>query len=303
MLNDNRIIESKKELYVKVKTEIEEYANLLGVKDFENRYCIPNIDRKKGSNKNNYFYLFCEHFVDRQYMKNIIKFYDKKTQSLLDKVMLNYDLESFLNRYKSQQSFKDSIKIADIEGITNRSEWIQFIDAIYLCAKYLSNECIDNQHISIEDLLKYPTDDDDFKRKIYALRIIKNNIPGLGPAVTYNWIKECGAEWLAKPDLHITRIVNEILKYDIPQQEEFKFPDSISKKYRLSKEEYIVYYIYRWVNDIKNIVDDKNITPFKLDRLLFLYCTGGYFYLESERKTLSEAELLEKTNILFQNKN
>ena len=296
----------KTDLYLYAKTRIEECAHKKGISQtrLDTNYYKPTPDRGKGALENNYFFLFCEHYVDRQYMKNIIKIYSSNTTELLKKVMCDYDVVKFLDKYTSLENFKSAVSNNDTNSITDRIEWSHFIEEIYKCAKYLKEYTINEKKVCLSELINSkPETLDEYKKLLNDIRIFKNHFYGVGEAVAYNWIKECGAEWLSKPDMHVSDIVLEMVKHDntFSFDNEKKFPKPISQRCSLTKDELITLYMFYWSQKIKNSGQDNSITPFKLDRILYLYCTNACFYMEpcqTTETTITKEDLLQHIDII-----
>lgn len=306
----------KVEIYKYAKEKLEQRAKEQGISQerLDTVYYQPSKEVRYGSEINNYFYLFCGHLSDRQYMGNIIKFFNKNsdTQKILEEVLFRYDPKKVLAKYDNSSKIMAEINKMDSSKIKNEVKWGEYLDGIYQCAEFLVN----NTEIFFSNILKEPKSSDEMKIYLHMLRHIINNIKGVGPAVCYNWIKECGAYWLAKPDLHIKRIVAAFLKKELPYEEDtdedsdkiiskylksnselrdFPYDKGIKKSEKLTYNEYVALYMFEWAEDIRKSNIDDNITPFKLDRILYIYCTNGNFYMEdSNKSSISERNLIEK---------
>ncbi len=262
------------------------------------------------------FYNFCGLLADRQYMGNIIKFYSKSsdTQQILSDVLFGYDPKETLKNYTDAVALKQKIIIRYPNKIKNDSKWENYLTGVYQCARFLVDGEIGETDLSFEYLLKEPQTADELKVYLYKLRILIKNLCEVGPAVCYNWLKECGAIWLAKPDLHIKRVVaaelmkydNEVIdfekddadkiiaKYRSNHMDRMCFPSGygISKNCKLYPDEFVALYMWEWAQEIRNNSTDSNCSAYKLDRILYLYCTNGRFYLDDGNNDISENGLL-----------
>lgn len=312
------------ELYKYAKERIESYAKKCNVSQerLETVYYQPNHQAECSDKM---FYLFCGHLADRQYMGNIIKFYyeGSDTPNLLKKVLLNYDPKEVIETYCNAEEIMAEIKKVSPSKIQNEDKWKEYLTGIYQCAEFLTSGKLGKSAITFNNLLKKPADTDEFKKYLHGLRPVINNLTGVGSAVCYNWLKESGAVWLAKPDLHIKRIVAGLIlkqlesdKSIIPDSldiindtdkiiraymdnytDETRFPanSGINKNCRLYPDEFVAVYMFKWAEEIRSSGIDNTITPFKLDRILYLYCTNGNFYLEKNTEgNISEEDLLNK---------
>lgn len=327
----------RKELYLKAKENLEEYANKRGItkERLESVYYKPKdyneirkdlsekgIEIQSTNGKTDYpviFYLFCGHFADRQYMGNIVKFYTKedtknkrasKTELFLNEILYNYSpTKIILNKESCDDFVKESLKKVDYKDV-NEDKWKEYFNGIYSMAKFLNSSSIENTLSPVDSI-------DSLKIKLYETRKIQNQIKGVGPAVCYNWLKECGATWLAKPDLHIKRVVAELIfnenkdSLEEPNENDLsKRADIILQKYldleknkklrsfpanmgikancKLSVDEFVTVYMWEWAKEI-------GVSAYQLDRIMYLYCTGGDFFMDRD-KMISEVNLLEMIN-------
>ncbi|WP_028511419.1 hypothetical protein [Ruminococcus sp. NK3A76] len=304
-------------VYLKAKDDLEKLANKQDV-DIS-KYYKPGFEKIYGDGINHYFYLFCGHDSDRQYMGNIVKFYNDSsdTQEILSDILYGFDPKKTTKNYTNVDNLIDKLKEEYPNKIENEKKWNEYLTGIYQCAVFLSNGKIGGKELTFDHdhLLKEPENIEEFKKYLYDLRYIKNNIAGVGPAVCYNWLKECGAIWLAKPDLHIKRVVAELLKtnntsndhdksmadkviqkYINNHREEMRFPElkGIKKNSRLTCDEYVALYMWEWAKEIREKGFDKDCSAYKLDRVLYLFCTNGHFYLDdNSNNEISEDKLLD----------
>jgi len=109
----------------------------------------------------------------------------------------------------------------------------------------------------IDGLCEAPTDDYPLKKKIANLKAIQKRIHGLGFALTCDWIKECGAEWLAKPDVHIKTVIEALNGGKEPSDE-------------------------KTVEMVYALAEEIGTTAYKLDKVIWLICTGN-FYLSRDK--------------------
>lgn len=319
------------EVYLKAKERLEELAKSEHV-DINKYYspATPQTLKKNRAESQVYiaescsnmdlpflFYQFCGLLADRQYMGNIIKFYSKSsdTQQILSDVLSGYDPKKVLENYTDACALKQAIISRYPNKIQNDSKWENYLTGVYQCARFLVDGKIEGTDLSFEYLLTEPKTADELKIYLHKLRVLIVNLCEVGPAVCYNWLKECGAVWLAKPDLHIKRVVAaELLKsenktFDLERDnadtiiadyrkrnmEKMGFPNNagIRKSCKLYADEYVAVYMWEWAQEIRNNSIDGQCSAFKLDRILYLYCTNGRFYLDDDRDDdISEDGLL-----------
>lgn len=332
-------------LYNEAKKKLEELAEYQGV-DINKYYTPPtpqqirndlakkNISVAKSDNSDfdipALFYLFCGHLSDRQFMGNIIKFYhyNSDTQKIMGEVLFGYDPKKTIDRYNSADALMTEIEKRYPYKIKNENKWTEYLNGIYQCAQWMSNNCLPNEKFEfsvIQSMLNSCDSKTDIREMLYQIRPVwykYKHLTGVGAAVCYNWLKECGAVWLAKPDLHIKRVVAELLKKDLKFEEyeeiekskedmtaiaekiidkyleinpvKKRFPKGINGSCKLTKDEFIAVYMWEWAKEIREakIDGDEKCTAYKLDRILYLYCTNGRFYLD-DKYNISEGNLLE----------
>ena len=105
-------------------------------------------------------------------------------------------------------------------------------------------------------------------------------IRGLGPALTRDFLKECGCLWLAKPDVHLIAVLTEIGILDNLGDKNNYYSNTVNGANEFSKK------MYEFAASVS-----EDITPFKIDKMIWLACTGS-FYLEEPPATLGLREIL-----------
>lgn len=100
---------------------------------------------------------------------------------------------------------------------------------------------------------------------------------GLGPALARDYLKECGCIWLAKPDVHAIEIFKRVEILD--KNKKSAYYGSV-KGANLFTEKVFNFVESVRANSTKN---HSTITPYKLDKLVWLLCTGNFYH--HERKT------------------
>lgn len=331
------------EVYLKAKETLERLAKSQKV-DI-NKYYIPASPetlRKNLAEKGVYitnpstsidlpvlFYLFCGHLADRQFMSNTVRFYTKgnyDTQRVLGKVFGNYN-PVHVAEFGDVEAIKKAIVEISPNKIQNENRWNEYLTGIHECAKWLLSNQLPNGDFDISviiSMLGTCENKTDIRKMLFDLRPLwykYQHLTGVGPAVCYNWLKECGAVWLTKPDLHIKRIVAKLLKKEMrfedyaeienteedltriaekiidqylknnPHETQFPKGTGISGQCKMTKDEFIAVYMWKWAQEIRKYSADNQCSAYKLDRVLYLYCTNGYFYLEGDGD-LSEDGLL-----------
>lgn len=206
----------------------------------------------------------------------------------MDKYAKNYDIES--KDYKSKTDFY-------------KRQWLTYLCGAYQFACYLTKSDIptfnkDFKCTGVTSYEKMPSlkdvyapdvqNEQDLADYLLLIRKLWNTLKGVGVAVCCNVLKESGVTTLAKPDTHIMQIVDEMQKAGLLP------PVAISKPKgkELYKEEKAVISMYRWAMDIKKQHPEEQISAFKLDRIIYLLCTNGYFYAQKDRDKIISAKTL-----------
>lgn len=111
-------------------------------------------------------------------------------------------------------------------------------------------------------------------------------MPGLGPALSRDFLKECGCLWLAKPDVHLIAVLTKIgILDDFGDKSGYHYSKTINGANEFSKK------MFEFAASVSKDKVDENVTPFKLDKMIWLACTGS-FYLEKPPVTLDLREIL-----------
>lgn len=310
------------QLYVDVRNNLEELAERQGVSI--EKYYHPNCSNWH-SNPPNYFEELCADIQDGGYISGVIGYWgeytkDKNNQPILVKdiisdifsgfqyssalqfdnwkQLMNRFCEVMPNKVKKEKHWIDDVNNKDIKPETM---WQQYVEGLYEGAEYLAGCKRFKNTRSIDEFINAtPNSIEEAKELLYQLRSLWSNVRGMGIPFCYNWIKECGAIWLAKPDLHIARVVNAIIEHDYGSWDEFIIQTPVYAKYEAIKRKPKVYYeervalfIWEWANKIQKSGVDADISAYKLDRILYLYCTNGRFYLDiNNDRSISEVGLL-----------
>ncbi|HPY84110.1 MAG TPA: hypothetical protein PLS20_03600 [Ruminococcus flavefaciens] len=309
------------QLYVDVKNNLEELAEKQGV--FIEKYYHPNCSDWH-SNPTNYFEELCADIQDGGYISGVIGYWgeyakDKDNRPILVKDIISdifsgfqyskalqfADWKQLMNYFCEAMPYRISKEKHWIEDESKDTKpntmWQQYVKGLYDGAEYLARCEQFKCTRTLDEFVKAtPESVEDVKALLYQLRGLWSNISGMGIPFCYNWIKECGAVWLAKPDLHINRIVNSIIEHNFGSWDEFiaqtpayaKY-ETVKRKPKVYYEERVALFIWEWAKIIKDSGVDAEITSYKLDRILYLYCTNGRFYLDTNNdRSISEAGLL-----------
>ena len=146
------------------------------------------------------------------------------------------------NYVSSQKPEVFYLRFKDAFGITSEKSWMLWSKAVVDSAKYIkafsSIEAFDKYVIQSPELKKVPLD-------------ISKKITGIGFALACNALKDLGYLDYVKPDIHLIDICDEL---NISRRDPIAVFDAMQK-----------------------IAKDNNITPYKLDKVLWLVCSGNFY--------------------------
>lgn len=268
----------KIELYKELYSNLVSLALVAGIDEVRlQKYFVPEGDVTSKC----ILFRLCSSLQNSGMMSNSIKFNDKDVtnRNIIKKVLLDFNTMEAAAKYLPEGC--ESIYKAMIEaGIKDngikekrKSNWEKYCRGLYDGLKFLVT---DNGEKIINELVKASCLTENELKKISE---ISNQIHGLGFALTCDWLKECGCTWLAKPDVHI----NEVIKY-------MKQNDKL-------KDEEIIMMMFSWAKTIESNNVDKNATAYKIDKIIWLLCTGE-FYLDNIR--IGREAIYRKIDILRQ---
>lgn len=311
-------------LYNEVKNKLEELADKQGV--YIEKYYHPNCSCWHDK-RPNYFEELCGDIQDGSYISGVIGYWKEYSKENNKSILVKDKISGIFNGFQYQNALdydnwtllinhfcdvmpntvnkeKHWINNGNSETKAN-TMWQQYVKGLYNGAEYLS------EHKSFENTMKLkeflnaaPKTIEEVKELLYQLRSLWSKVSGMGIPLCYNWIKECGATWLAKPDTHISRVVDSIIEKDYSTWDKFIIHNPAYEKYNnkprkpcVYSEERIALFMWEWAKEIResNKHGDKECTTYKLDRILYLYCTNGFFYLDKD-KIISEENLLSIIN-------
>lgn len=212
-----------------------------------------NIDLEKyyiGDNKNfqtltDVFYRLTVSARNYQSMPNVIG-YEKKSQ-IIDKILYDYNHIEVNNNYSVDslyQLFRKTFNITSAD--TKMNAWYKWSSSIIDSAKFISK---------FKDI-------DEFKKFIdcYSMNaftraslpmLIEKEIKGIGFALACDFLKELGYTEYCKPDVHIIDVLNAVDNTNYNPYQAFK--------------------------RLVQIAIESDVTPYKLDKIIWLICSGRYY--------------------------
>ena len=261
----------KCELYDELGTMVEKLAEIAGVNKNQLQCYYSPEGKKQIDGEQGFFNRLVISLQNSGMMRNSIKYDDIDRRNAIKNVLCDYVVIKAKNRYQNWESLYDSILAAGIKdnGIKKKKEsnWEKYCRGLYDGIRFLTDS---NGEKEIDSLID-PDNSIELNERIERIKKISKEIHGLGFALTCDWLKECGCVWLAKPDIHIRTVVNYLYNGQLNGQ--ISDVDVIKK-------------VYEWAEDI----DRKDVTPYKIDKIIWLLCTGN-FYLNN--KTIGRNAVIE----------
>jgi hypothetical protein len=186
-----------------------------------------------------------------QGMKNFIGYYTRNKSSI-EKTFFDFDIKLCIQNYRNDQQLFDAFIVNGCNMMNSESSWRRYARNIIRGLNYLSKfESLEKFNEEIKKYKDNPVE--------YPIKLTKRKDKFLGFALACDWLKELGFLEYNKPDVHIKAIINKKLI----QEYSFRY-DSLS----LSNEDYF--------REISQIAKDNGVTPFAIDKLLWLICSGDY---------------------------
>ena len=209
------------------------------------------IKDSKIRNLRNVYYQFIRSAQNYQQMPNVIAFDSRKKD--IEEILYGYDYKkiSEMNPKNLYKEFRRRFKIKSEDSKYN--SWSKWSNSIVDAAKFMK------EFRNIEDFRSFVERFDYNVHTSMALPLlISEKINGIGFALACDLLKELGFTRYPKPDVHLKEVFSKLgLSDDDP----------------ISTFEAIV----RMSDICKDI--DESVTPYKVDKIIWLICSGKY-YLE-----------------------
>jgi hypothetical protein len=217
-------------------------------KDELNKYFVG--DRKDFSTLEDVFEQIICSAQDYQRMPNVIKYQERRER--IKSILYDFDLER-ISQYdveKLYQKFRYDFDVTSTDG--NFNSWHKWAKSIVDAAKFMYD------FKDIEDFKSFVAKFDyNLLTSMAMPLLISTKISGLGFALACNFLKELGYTNYPKPDVHLIQVFSGA---------------GLSSKEPISVFEAIV----RMAEDCKEI--DPEITPYKVDKVIWLICSGNFYF-------------------------
>ncbi len=251
----------KIELYKKLYKKLLDLASIIGIDETGlQRYFIPEGITSSES----ILVHLCSSLQNSGIMRNSIKFNNTNDQSnrcIIKKVLFDFNAEKSATTYSNWKCIYNAMLTA---GITDNgkkekkeSNWEKYCCGLFDGLQFLT---VKNGKNRMKELIATSTLTD---KELNEISTISKSIHGLGFALTCDWLKECGCTWLAKPDVHISKVVKRI------------------QGCKTLKDTDVIQFVFEWSKAVEENYD-KTVTAYKIDKMIWLLCTGN-FYLDHEK--------------------
>lgn len=198
-----------------------------------------------------------------QFMPKVIDFNKRKDD--MRKVLFDFDYKHISSIDPEELYYLLRKEFNVVSKDSHYNSWYKWSCSVVDSAKFVSGF---NDFLEFDNYIKESTKSVDIPKNI------KMNIRGIGFALACDALKELGYHQFVKPDVHITDICEELKISDRNQINVF--------------------------NVMMDIASDCNVAPYKLDKVLWLICSGN-FYNENIKVKGKKKELIIYLKSMFFN--
>lgn len=197
-----------------------------------------------------------------QSMPNIIQFNTNEIRrKKIGEILCDFDYTRIKD--KSPENlyyiFRDAFSVNSKDS--KRNSWYKWSCAIVDSAKFVSDFADKEDFDSFVELFNY-----NVTTRMALPLLISKKIRGIGFALSCDLLKELGYINYPKPDVHLMDVFSAL---------------KLSENEPISTFEAIV----RMADECKTLTNDSSITPYKVDKTIWLICSGK-FYLERPELSL-----------------
>lgn len=203
-----------------------------------------------------------------QSMPNVIKFIQRK--DVVKSILFDYDFEkiSKLSPEQLYHTLRTKFNVTSVDSKHN--SWYKWSKSAIDCAKFMT------EFKDIDDFKQFvQTFDYNLPTRMALPLLIAQKVSGFQFALACDCLKELGYINYCKPDVHIVDVLTETGVVDTNNP-----IDVFEAITRMSK-------------DCVDI--DKNATPYKIDKVMWLICSGN-FYLHNIKIKRHKEELIDLIN-------
>ena len=210
------------------------------VADNPNYRCIEDV-----------FARFIESAQNYQGAPKTIKF--KNNEKEIREILFDYDIPQIVNKWDVEKLNKKFRKTFNVKSPDSpKSYWFKWSRSIMDSAAFLSN------FKSVEEFDKFVKRFcSDLNARLALPLLISRKIFGFGFALACDVLKELGFYKYCKPDVHLL--------------------DIFEKTHICKRDEILVFEMVTKISE-KCVEKDRSITPYKIDKILWLISSGRYYH-------------------------
>lgn len=281
-LNKNKVITIERNQATKRETKIHPYQSFYNhAVSFLNEHLPDGMTERKLNryflsdevgckNVSDIFERFIISAQNYQSMPNVIKFAERK--EVVKKILYNYDLDKILKNWDAESLYRHFRKMFKVSSAdTRQNSWFKWSNSIIDSAKFLNEFNNVDKFKQFVGLFKF-----NVHTRMALPLLISHKIKGVGFALACDALKELGLTEYPKPDVHLLDIFSSLGLKARNEIAVFETIVKISEKCRET---------------------DKSVTPYKIDKILWLICSGRYYHHNIETKSYKK-EFIESLKSL-----
>ena len=195
-----------------------------------------------------------------------------KNNHLLD---VDYVCSTYGDGSSSDCVKKLASEICAVLGRRSNGYLGRYAKGLIEAANYLKNGGLND----INKAIKLKADNGTPAEMNKVANAIRQNVYGMGPALSRDFLKECGCIWVAKPDTHLVTVLKQI--NDITT--EAVVNENFDPEHKVRDANQFCEVVYSLAMGARSKAGEggQRITPYRIDKMIWLICTGN-FYLEDK---------------------
>ena len=208
-------------------------------------------DHKDYQSMKEVFCQFIKTAQNYQRMPNVIAY--ERREAEIAKILYDYDIPRIaaMKEMDLYHQFRKAFNVTTPDSKYN--SWYRWSCSVCDSARFLSSFS-DTQSFDLF-VRKF---DSDLNTRVSLPLLIQKSIRGIGFALSCDLLKELGYTNYIKPDVHIMDVFSSLGLCERDPVETFKAASKMAEKCKM---------------------EDKTVTPYKVDKVFWLICSG-YFYRE-----------------------
>ena len=159
----------------------------------------------------------------------------------------------------------------------------KYARSLYDTARFINNPLVKSRQATGFDFINHAIDikrDGDWTTKMETISGMlqhhdeaSQGVHGLGPALARDLLKECRCLWFSKPNTHLIGVLQGLGLMQVNDNITTSTEGHANELCRL---------VYRFAEVARNALVEPRITPYRVDKMIWLMCTGN-FYLEKNQ--------------------